>query len=271
MLVTSTIDATPIQCMRIAGPTFITPVAAVFVGGVFIFATYKWYVLAGISGLFGLAAILAWLWTGTAEIPEKDAKDVGLGLRLPLYLSGRDSVGWWAMFITMLGVFAAFVSIVFGYFFFWTRSAEFPPTPFPGPPPHWPVASAVAVVVAWGLTMLARRFNRSDRALLFHAAMAGAVVMTALGGAALLLGPHRAALDPSTSAYAATVWLLVWWSVLHLGLAVVMQLYCVARRLAGRMTARYDIDIHNVALYWHFTALTVVMTVAVIAGFPLVR
>jgi cytochrome c oxidase subunit I+III len=49
-----------------------------------------------------------------------------------------------------------------------------------------------------------------------------------------------------------------------------MLLYCVARRLAGRMTARHDIDITNVALYWHFTGLTAVVTVAVIAGFPLV-
>jgi cytochrome c oxidase subunit I+III len=49
-----------------------------------------------------------------------------------------------------------------------------------------------------------------------------------------------------------------------------MQLYCLARRLTGRMTARYDIDITNVALAWHFIAITVVITVAVIAGFPLV-
>ena len=49
---------------------------------------------------------------------------------------------------------------------------------------------------------------------------------------------------------------------------LIMQLYCVARRLAGRMTARHDIDITNVALYWHFVAFTVVITVAVIAGFP---
>jgi cytochrome c oxidase subunit I+III len=48
-----------------------------------------------------------------------------------------------------------------------------------------------------------------------------------------------------------------------------MLLYCFARRIAGRMTARYDIDICNVALYWHFTALTAVMAVAVVAGFPL--
>jgi cytochrome c oxidase subunit I+III len=49
-----------------------------------------------------------------------------------------------------------------------------------------------------------------------------------------------------------------------------MQLYCVARRLAGRMTARHDMEISNVALYWHFLAVTVLITVAVIAGFPLV-
>jgi cytochrome c oxidase subunit I+III len=36
------------------------------------------------------------------------------------------------------------------------------------------------------------------------------------------------------------------------------------------MTRGRGIDIDNVAVYWHFTALTVVITVLVIAGFPLV-
>jgi cytochrome c oxidase subunit I+III len=66
------------------------------------------------------------------------------------------------------------------------------------------------------------------------------------------------------------VWLLVIWVVLHVALGLVMQLYCVARRLAGRMTARHDIDIANVALFWHFVLLTTAVTVLVIAGFPLV-
>jgi cytochrome c oxidase subunit I+III len=47
-----------------------------------------------------------------------------------------------------------------------------------------------------------------------------------------------------------------------------MQLYCVARRWRGRLTADHDIDIVNVTLYWHFVAVTVAMTVAVVAGFP---
>jgi cytochrome c oxidase subunit I+III len=63
--------------------------------------------------------------------------------------------------------------------------------------------------------------------------------------------------------------MLVLWTVVHVAAGLLMQLYCIARRLAGRMTARYDIDITNAALYWHFSAITVVITVAVIAGFPL--
>ena len=64
--------------------------------------------------------------------------------------------------------------------------------------------------------------------------------------------------------------MLLIWSAGHLGLGVLMNGYCFARRLAGRMTAVYDIDIGNVTLYWHFAALTTLITVAVIAGFPLV-
>ena len=89
-------------------------------------------------------------------------------------------------------------------------------------------------------------------------------------GAALLAAPRLAGMDPTAHAYQATVWLLVGWTVVHIAVGVVMQLYCIARRAAGRMTAEHDIDIHNVTLYWHFVAITVLVTVATIAGFPLV-
>jgi cytochrome c oxidase subunit I+III len=93
----------------------------------------------------------------------------------------------------------------------------------------------------------------------------------ALGGsAALIAGPWITGLDPETHVYAATVWTLVVWTAVHAVVGVIMQLYCVARRAAGRMTGRYAQDIANVAVYWHFVAITAAITVAVIAGFPLV-
>jgi cytochrome c oxidase subunit I+III len=137
-IITTAIDARPIQCLRLPGPTFITLGAAVTTGGFFIFGTYHWWWPALISLFLTAGAIVYWLWTGTAIIPEKAEKDVGLGVRLPLYASGPDSVGWWAMCITMLAVLTAFVSLVFGYFFFWTVRTDFPPRPTLGPGVFWP-------------------------------------------------------------------------------------------------------------------------------------
>ena len=47
-----------------------------------------------------------------------------------------------------------------------------------------------------------------------------------------------------------------------------MQLYCLARSLAGRLTPEHDMELHNVVLYWHFMAITAVITFAVIGLFP---
>jgi cytochrome c oxidase subunit I+III len=270
MIVTTPIDARPTQCLRVPGPTFITLLAALFTGGIFIFPTYKLWWAMGISAALALGTIIVWLWTGTALIPEKEEKDVGLGVRLPLYRSGPASVGWWAMFITMLGIMTAFVSLVFAYFFYWTIHDDFPPDPSPGPGVLWPAATAGLLLGAWGLTALARRWNRQDRAGAFYAALLSAAGLAVAGGGALLAGPWVTGLDPATHVYPAIVWLLVLWTALHVALGLVMHLYCLARRLAGRMTARHDIDISNVALYWHFATVTALVTVAVIAGFPLV-
>ena len=170
--------------------------------------------------------------------------------------------------ITMVGDMSAFASLVFGYFFFWTIHADFPPEPSIGPGVAWPVTAALLCLASWALTLLARRNNRLDRQLGFYLPLGLAALLTVATGAALFAGPYVTGLDPTSHVYPATVWVLVLWSLLHLGIALIMQLYCIARRLAGRMTAEHDIDMQNVTLYWHFMAITVTVTVAVIAGFP---
>jgi cytochrome c oxidase subunit I+III len=271
MLVTSTVDAVPIQCMRIPGPTFITLVAAVFVGGFFIAATFQWYATAVVSSLLALVTILVWLWTGTGEIPEKDEKDVGLGLTLPLYTSGRESPGWWAMFITMLGDFAAFVSLIFGYVFYWTLNDRFLAASAAGPGVLWPATGAILIVGAWLLTGIARPVLASTSAALFSLTLLLAGILGLLGAGALMTALWSMPLAPDGSAYAATVWLLLVWVILHVALGLVMLGYCAARRLAGRMTARYDMDLRNTLLYWHFTGVMTLITIGVVAGFPLLR
>jgi cytochrome c oxidase subunit I+III len=269
-LISTPIDAVPVQCLRVPGASFLPFWAAVFTGGVFILSTFHLWVSAAISGVLALGTIVAWTWTGTAIIPEKPAKDVGNGLTLPLYASGQASVGWWAMLITMLGDMAAFIGLVFGYFFYWTVHEEFPPAAVPDPHVGWAVAAALLAGAAWLLTIGAQRANRIGRHAAFYLLLLGAALCGGGAGAALIEAPVAAGVVPTTHAYAAIVWALVVWTVAHVAAGVVMHLYCVASAAGGRLTSEHDIDIANVTLYWHFMAITFAVTVAVLAGFPLV-
>jgi cytochrome c oxidase subunit I+III len=269
-IVTSVIDATPLHCQRLPGSSFLPLLAALTTGGFFIFGTYHLWTLAIASLAAALAVIVRWLWTGTALIPEKASKHVGLGQVLPLYVSGRGGIGYWAMFITMLADVTAFISIVFGYFYFWTIHEDFPPRGVVGPGVLWPALGAATVAAAWALTWYAWRSNRLDRARAFYVSLSAGVVLALAGAAALLVGPWQSGLAPASHAYPATVWLMLIWASLHVVFGVIMQLYCLARRFAGRMTARHDIDATNVLLYWHFALFMVVVGVLVGAGFPLV-
>jgi cytochrome c oxidase subunit I+III len=123
---------------------------------------------------------------------------------------------------------------------------------------------------AWALTLLARRWNRADWSLGFYGAIVTALALAAMGGTALLIGPWATDLSPTRHVYPAIVWLLVIWTAFQVAVGMIMHGYCLGRRMAGHMTARYDVDISVVALYWHFTALTAAMTVMIVAGFPLV-
>jgi cytochrome c oxidase subunit I+III len=266
-LVTSVVDAVPQQVLRVQGPSFLPMLASVGTGGVFIFSTFHWWAAAAISGGVALVMILSWLWRGTAIIPEKPDKHAGHGALLPIYVSGRASVGWWAMFITMLGDMAAFISLLFAYFFYWTVRPDFIPRA-PDPGTWWLTVGLALAVLAWMLTAASRHLNRADRSIAFFVSVLIGALAAAASIPALISGPLSAKLDPTAHVYEATVWTLVLWSAVHIAVGIVMQLYVAARRLAGRMDARHDIDISNVTLYWHFTGVTIVATIAVLVGFP---
>ena len=265
-LVTSVLDAKPIQCLRVGGVSYITIIAAMALGGVFIALTFHWWIATIVFAIITFIAIIYWLWTGTAQIPEYPEEDVGLGLKLPIYVSGPASVGWWAMFITMIGDGTAFASLIFGYFFYWTLHEDYTAASA-GPGIFWPMLALVLFLVAWGLTILARQLNANGSFGCRMALVAGAVV-TIAASLAGLAGPYLSAMEPTSNVYPATVWVIVIWTVTHGAVGVVMQLYCLARSLTGRMTAEYDQDICNVTLYWHFMAFTAVATFLVVGLFP---
>ena len=265
-LITSVIDAEPLQVQRVTGPAWITHAAAIFTGGAFIFPTFHVYPPAIVCGVLAVACILYWLWTSTARPPEADSKDVGLGLRLPTYASGPASAGWWAMWITMLGDATAFASVIFGFFFYWTARPDFPPEGAAHAEPLLVAIAAAGMVASWGGTLWARGANRRGSVSLARGALVAAPLLAGIGGVALIGSVWM--LEPTTHVYPAILWALAIWVVVHTGVGVIMQGYCLAGSIFGKMTPRYDADIWNVSLFWHFHVLSAVVACAVMGLAP---
>jgi cytochrome c oxidase subunit 1/cytochrome c oxidase subunit I+III len=265
-IVTSVIDAEPLQVQKVTGPSVLSIFAAIFTGGAFIFPTFSLYWPAGISGAIAIGFIITWLWRDTARPPEQEYRDVGLGLKLPYYASGPKAVGWWAMWITMLGDATAFASVIFGFFYYWTANPAFPPEGM-AEPVGWLVALAAGTLAtSWALTLGARQLNKAGHVNPARAALVAGPLLAATGAAALIFSVLH--MEPSTHVYPAVMWAIMVWIVAHAGVGIIMQLYCLAASLAGKMTPRYDADIWNVTLFWHFHALSVLTACAVMGLGP---
>ncbi len=267
-LVTSVLDAKPIQCMRVTGPAWITLIAALFTGGAFIFPTFHIYTPAVICAVFAGACILYWLWTSTAPIPEQDRKPVGLGLSLPIYASGPESAGWWGVWITMLGDATAFISLVFGFFFYWTTKTDFPPVGSEHANLLFMLLGGAVLLGAWALTLYARDSNTKGHVARARKALVLGIIASFTGMALVIWSVRSTGMDPQAHVYPAIIHALLLWLTAHVAVGVIMQGYCLAGSLFGKLTPRYDADLQNICLFWHFLGFTIVVCVLVMGIFP---
>ncbi|GGN47597.1 cytochrome c oxidase subunit I [Novosphingobium indicum] len=268
-IITTVLDARPLAVVRLGTPSWKPMMTAFTLGGVFILTTYHLYWAALVSGVATLAMILWWLWTGTAEIPEKPSKPIGHGMELPLYISGSSSPGWWAMFITMMADATAFSGLVFGYYFFWTVHEDFPPAALADAPGvFWPVVALAVGLAAWGLTFAAREVLARGNIGIARAMLVAGWLACLGSGAAGLAGPWLSGMDPALHTYPAIVWTLAIWTAAHAAVGAIMIGYVLARSVAGYCLPKHDADLRNVTVYMHFLALTTLVTYLTIGLFP---
>ncbi|MDO5759213.1 MAG: hypothetical protein Q4P24_17480 [Rhodobacterales bacterium] len=97
-------------------------------------------------------------------------------------------------------------------------------------------------------------------------ALVAAPLLAAGGAGALILSVQN--LEPTTHVYPAMMWALMIWVVAHVLVGILMQLYCLAGSLTGKLTSRYDADLWNITLFWHFLYLTALVCGAVMGLAP---
>jgi cytochrome c oxidase subunit I+III len=250
-LVTSVVSAKPEYVLRLSHPTVVPLLAAIATGVMFIGVLVSVYTATLIGAVVLLGIMLIWFWR---PLPEKEEKDVGLGLHLPISLENERSVGWIGAIVFLLVDAAFFAALVYSYFYLWSVATIWPPSGFA---PDLTLPAVIGAILLLPCTIAAAALqgmaNRGAPTWTWFAIAAGALSFAALAGAT-----YFAYLDlPFTArshAYAGVV--------LGLGLSVFVHaifvagaaLYAAAEMIAGHLSWRRNLSLRVAALFGFYTA-----------------
>ncbi|WP_022708547.1 cytochrome c oxidase subunit I [Paracoccus zeaxanthinifaciens] len=211
-------------------PILMSAVTGLFFLGMLIKA--YWLVPVAAVGVLGCA--LVWAWGLQRRTPEGPLP-VGRGLSLPVASEVAHPPGWWGSLFLLLADGTFFGSLLFGYAFLWTIAPNWPPQVWAQPGPH-----AIAILATGAvLAVIAARYARLW--ILQGSAM---IVMGASGVLVLRSMP-----DPTVHAYAATVWVLVGYAILHQFIAFVTAVFHGMTRVAGH-DPRTGPGLHRITVLW---------------------
>jgi cytochrome c oxidase subunit I+III len=252
-LLTSPINAEPQQLLPMPTPSGWHVWAAVFTAGFFLLLTVQAYAAALISGGLAILCLLRWCWFLDHPARFKTA-DVGGGVRLPTYITGPASHGWWAMTIALIVCGMVLAMAVFSYVFLWSRDTR---VWTPPPPLIW-----LAMIVALNLLVAALAFLANR--VLTRRAQSGpllAALFVVLAAGALAAGWtidlqtwRQTGLAPQLSGQGAMVFAFLSWHGVFVGIAAIMAIYVALRWLFGHLAASRIVTVQLVGLFLGYCA-----------------
>ena len=251
-------------CNGLPGPGWSPFLAAVFTAAFFMLLTVKWVTAALICGALAIAFVLIWTWGNDPE-PLGDV-DIGLGTKVPAYMTGPTSHAWWAAVILVLVAGSLYLSFVFSYLYLWTVAPQgWSSAALPAP--AWPLAAAALLAVSAASAGAASRLLRQSRLL---CAVALLVALASLGASSWIeLAAHwRSGLRPETSGYAALVYLASALQLQIVAALAIMGLDLLARLAAGRADNVRRVTFDCLALLIYYAAGQGLLGLLLVHGFP---
>ncbi len=250
-LMTSPVFATPQQLLILPGPSVWPITAAVFTSGFFLLLTIQAAVLATISGVLAIIAIIIWLWETDRPVALK-AADIGGGIMVPTHVSGVMNHGVWAT-ITLLFVFGMiFAMAIFSLFFLWTNQPKFWMDPPAFTASFWVFVLGVASLT---LSLSAKSLLlRMQNANLTAGALSLAAILAIGAQYADYTGWQAVGLQPEASGQGGIVYAIMAHQASLLLVCLVMAAYAMARAFAGLITKPASVLIDICSLILTYTA-----------------
>jgi cytochrome c oxidase subunit I+III len=266
-IITSAIEATPQYVLRLPGPGWTPFLAAVFTAAFFMLLTVKFLVLAFACGGLVIAMIVTWMWKSDPK--PMDPVSIGGGITLPTYVSGSMSHSWMAMIVLLLVAGSLYLAYVFSYLYLRTVAPQNWPQ-FAGavPPITFVVGSLLIVSSA---AMFAAKYELAmlpiRRARLVVVVIVSLVALAA--SLALEVNSYwSSGLRPSSSGYAAMVYMTAVLQFELLAALLVMMPFLIARVLTKRVDGVWRVTFDNTAILLHYTVGQGLFSLALVHGFP---
>ena len=250
-LVTSPLEAQPLEVFRVSGPAIWPFFTAV--GVITIFAAEIWslHLTAGVGVLIIIGSLIGWHWpqeTPTTEAEEKAFEEEhGIGL----WTSGSRAVGRSGMMLLILILWIALACFLFSYFFIRLENPIWPIDNISLPALPFAVSSAVILLISGGVVYWAASGIRrgSNRRLAIGLSVAWILAAVALG--IQTFDYAQLPFDWHTNAYGSLFYVMgAFAGIVLLGGMLInglTQLFA----WQGKYTARRHVMAENVALYWY--------------------
>jgi cytochrome c oxidase subunit I+III len=268
VILTSTLDARPMEVFRVAGPSIWPFVAAV--GMVMIFASEVFSQhIAALVGLVVIAvALVGWHWPSdvptTVEEEERFEHETGIQVRP----NGSPIIARWAMGSIVLVLAIAIGTLLFAYFYIRIENQNWPP---PGIPlPNWPAAvvSMAVVLVGTALTWWAERSVKANALGRMKVGLALAFLLSVGAGAIVVLDLARLPFDWATHAYGSVFFALAGAMLMALAGGLLFSLLTQVWAWRGRFHARHYNTVSNAVVYFTGLAAMWLVVFAVLYGGP---
>ncbi len=227
-------------------------IAALSTAGAFLLLTVQAYGVAIASGAVAVLSLIRWLWETDRPVALKEV-DIGGGIRLPTYVTGPRSHGWWAMVIVLIVLGMNHLMTIFSFVFvygihpeYWSEAAD----------PLWLVPIVGGYGAAAGLGLLGRRLLAREKSTHWSPATQILLAAGAMGIALAIdfwsWGAHG--LDPELSAQGALVYAFLVQQGMLVAVVLLMACYLAARNSRGLITRPRNTTFDVITLFLLYTA-----------------
>lgn len=267
-LVTTTLDAKPLEVFRVAGPSIWPFIAAV--GMVMIFASevFNQHTVA-LAGLAVIAvALVGWHWPQDLPTPLEEEERFERETGIPVRPRGSPVVSKWAMGSLLAVLSIAILTLLYAYFYIRIENDAWPPAAIPLP-------NGLPALIAGGLVALsglagwwAERSVKANAVGRMKVGLALAFVLAAAGIAVQMLDLTQLPFSYDTHAYGSAFYALAFGMILLLAIGLLLNLLTQGWAWRGRFHAGHYTMVSTTVLYFYGIVVMWLIVYAVLYGGP---